>query len=345
MAPYRNMARAYRNGTGAHARQSILAATACTPFTAVVKGVILRNYLITATAMSAVLSEILLIAVSGVPFNAGQIKPSLQASSFTSLGILFIMTVNTIAVMIYKRTSAGGTRRLPRQPDTLINVWLYLSDSSLSQHNHDDDDGIPGPLDQKGMSVRYGGANYAFARVLGTDSVPRWTIDQASELQRSTFQQRPYQLHRSQPASERPISSAPSAYSDDSYVAAQDTHEVAAQRQKTARQQQEHSHTPRHFVPLPKTRTDSIDRSYYAEAPEHSSTPTSTNAPGRRHRQANFSLLGRHNERQGYQVVNSAGAGNELFEDERADLGTNRYGYDATYMDPWQNTQYRRPGR
>lgn len=333
MAPYRNMAKAYHNGTGAPAQRSILAATACTPFTAFSKGIVLRNYLIAATALSAVLSEVLVVAVSGVPFTAGQIKPSLQASSFTSLGILFIMAVNTVAIMIHKRTSAGGTRRLPRQPDTLINVWLYLCDSTLVQHEHDEvDTGSNRPLDQAGLTTKYSGCNYAFARVLGTDSVPRWIVDHTSELQKnrtSISQQRPYQLDWPLPAAERPVSSTPSVYSQDSQVIPRNAHEVAAQRQATTRQQQQLRQTrQRDFIPPPTTRTYSIDRSYYAEAPEYSTTPLSEEPRRQRQRTANFSVLGKYNERQGYRVVlPSTNLQEEVPEDERADLGTSRLAY------------------
>ncbi|KAK5083577.1 hypothetical protein LTR05_006080 [Lithohypha guttulata] len=224
MAPYRNMARAFRNDTGVPGKRSILAATACTPFTAFHKGLVLRNYLIAAVAMSAVLSEVLLVAVSGVPFNTGQIKPSLQASTFVSLGILLIMALTTIAVMLHHRTSAGGTRRLPRSPNTLAGVWIYLCGSGLAQHDHRDgeEDGQSAPpLNQEGLVARYSSGNYGFACAVGVDGITRWTIDEAAVLHSSRpetlqekrdRQQRPYQLDWPVGAAEgRPYT--PSAYS------------------------------------------------------------------------------------------------------------------------------------
>lgn len=185
-APYRKMARAFQVRCGVSAERSILAATACTPFTAFYKGFLLRDYMISAVAMSAILSEVLLVAVSGVPFFAGQIKPSLQASAFASLAILFIMAVTSVAVIIHNRRSAGGARKIPRDPDTLVAVWLYLCGSELIEHNKfgsDEPETIA--LDQQALTMKYSGGRYAFARTSGADGVLRWTVDEVDELRSS----------------------------------------------------------------------------------------------------------------------------------------------------------------
>jgi len=183
LAPYRSMARAFHSHSAVPARRSILATVACTPYTALRKGVVLRNYLVTTVAMLTVLSDVLLIAISGVPFSSGQIKPSLQASTFVSLAILGLMAITSIAVITHNRTSAGGTRRLPRNPDTLIGVWLYLAGSRLTQHEKFEfDKQITHPLDERGLVAKYNGGHYAFARAVGIDGVCRWTVDEAAEL-------------------------------------------------------------------------------------------------------------------------------------------------------------------
>lgn len=184
MAPYRSMAVAMSSQSGVPASRSILTSTACNPFTAVYKGLKLRNYLVTSTAIAAILGDILLIAVSGIPYSSGQILPSLQASSFATLAILTIMAANSVAVIIHNRTSAGGTRRLPRKPDTLINVWLYLCGSQLAQHDeHDQYEQSNQPLDQRGLTSKYGAGYYGFARARGVDGIFRWTVDGSAELQ------------------------------------------------------------------------------------------------------------------------------------------------------------------
>lgn len=183
MAPYRNMARAMYAPSGVSARRSILAPIPCNPFAAAYNGLLLRNYIVTAVAFSAILGDILLIAVSGVPFSAGQILPSLQASSFTSLAILGIMAMTSVAVIVHHRTSAGGTRRLPRSPDTLVAVWLYLCGSELAQHDKQGYDEQPGmPLDEAGLKAKYTGHQYGFAFAKGVDGVSRWTVDESAEL-------------------------------------------------------------------------------------------------------------------------------------------------------------------
>jgi len=186
IAPYRNMARAMHSPmpTGVSASRSILAPTSCNPFAAVYNGLRSRNYMVAAVAISTILGDVLLIAISGVPFTAGQIKPSLQASAFTSLAILAIMAMTSVAVIIHHRTSAGGTRRLPRSPDTLVAVWLYLCSSQLVRHDtYDYDEQAGVPLDEAGLRAKYTGRRYAFAPAKGMDGVTRWTVDDLAELQ------------------------------------------------------------------------------------------------------------------------------------------------------------------
>ena len=74
--------------------------------------------------------------------------------------------------------SAGGTRKIPRSPDTLIGVWLYLCGSTLSSHTKPEDD-EPMILDDQGLQQKYANMyhRYAFAPVRGVDDVDRWTID------------------------------------------------------------------------------------------------------------------------------------------------------------------------
>jgi len=252
MAPYRNMARAMYTPSGVSARRSILAPVSCNPFAAAYNGLLLRNYIVTAVAVSAILGDILLIAVSGVPFTAGQILPSLQASSFTSLAILGIMAMTSAAVILHHRTSAGGTRRLPRSPDTLVAVWLYLCGSELAQHDRQDYDEQWGmPLDEAGLKAKYTGHHYAFAFAKGVDSVSRWTVDESTELQSAkavtTDQETQYRPRQPPADSDSPLYLA-SGYSSESNPYGQARHigvlDLSTHREDVCSQGPHHDYRP-----------------------------------------------------------------------------------------------------
>lgn len=192
MAPYRAMARAYEAQSGVPAGRSILAPIAHTPWTALFKGVRLRYYMVTMVALCSVLAEILLIAVSGVPYHGSQMILSLKICVFVSLSILGIMILTSLAVIVYNRTSAGGTRRLPRSPNTLAGVWLYLCHSKLANQGVSNSDDFSSPLDGEGLIAKYEKYQYGFARKTGAG----WTIDTEIGLRSLTLL--PTQQYRNQ---------------------------------------------------------------------------------------------------------------------------------------------------
>ena len=309
IAPYRNMARAFYAGTGAPAKRSILTTTACTPFTAFHKGLTLRNYMIAAVASSTVLSEVLLVAVSGVPFNSGQILPSLQASCFASLAILFIMALCSIAVISHNRTSAGGTRRLPRSPDTLAGVWLYLCGSSLVEYVRDGDEDSSMILSQKELERKYGSGLFAFTPSRGIDSKSRWTVDVAAELHSARSDTREQEgSHQSRVSSPRP-SGRPyksSRYSLQSQASELPPIQTPIQEPQTqldppVRQQWQdrRQRIPSPYADLP------ISGHYFVEAPERNPTPPPQ--PQRyeptRPLKTPYNVLGNANARRDYRVV------------------------------------------
>lgn len=200
MAPYRGMARAFQAGSGVMAEKSILVRPARSPWAALYRGLQSRYYMVTVVAICAALADILLIAVSGVPYTSGMTKLSLVTSSYTSLAILGIMILTSIAVLIYNRTSAGGTRKLPRNPDTLLGVWLYLCHSKL----------VPSPeicaidkhlspLDDDELKMKYQLYQCGFAQKEGEDGIRWWTVDSVAGLnsERIPAMQQPHSSYQS----------------------------------------------------------------------------------------------------------------------------------------------------
>jgi hypothetical protein len=124
MEPYRRMADR-RQPT--YAEDSIYASPTGTPFSTVFVALVRRSYAVAVIAAVALLSQVLIIAVPGVPFSAGQIAPAYRASTFVSLAILGVMVLAFGVVLARRR----GDPPMPRDPDTPAHVWLYLCASRM----------------------------------------------------------------------------------------------------------------------------------------------------------------------------------------------------------------------
>jgi predicted RND superfamily exporter protein len=78
--------------------------------------------------MMAILSEVLVVALSGVPFTTATIYLAFELSIYMSTGILAAMIVTIVAVLVWtmKRGPRSG---LPKVPETLAEVFCLLSDA------------------------------------------------------------------------------------------------------------------------------------------------------------------------------------------------------------------------
>lgn len=198
MAPYRRMARAYQKQSSVAARRSILTPIARVAWTAFYKALVARHYMVAAVAICVMLADLLLVAVSGVPFSSGQTVLSFRISSFVSLSVLGVMIPVSIAMIFYNRVSAGGTRKLPRSPDTMVGVWLYLCHSSLVTKKEDhSNDQLP-QLNTERLERKYDGYHCGFAPVFGADGVRRWTVDDVAELPSARYRVEQHHHHHHQ---------------------------------------------------------------------------------------------------------------------------------------------------
>jgi hypothetical protein len=125
-------------------------------------------------ALIAVLSDILTVALSVVPYSPGQIYLELLVSSYMSMAILALMVVAIISLLLW-RWRWQGMLDLPRRPETLAAVISYVCASRML----DDFEGLEcldgGQRDQQivGMRKRYG-----YGRRRCVDGVVRWAIDE-----------------------------------------------------------------------------------------------------------------------------------------------------------------------
>lgn len=76
-------------------------------------------------ALTAVLGNILIIAVAGIPFNDGTILPAFYTSVYVTVAICVLMLIVVIWTFVWR--SKNWKLKIPRDPnDVLIRVWMGL---------------------------------------------------------------------------------------------------------------------------------------------------------------------------------------------------------------------------
>ena len=123
----------------------------------------------------AILSDLNIIAVSGVLMNFAQTGNSQAFSTITSLIITGIMNVMILVIVFWwKRTPE--VRTLPRKPETIGVVLSYLCGSTWAK------DIAQMALEscseeQRDEIILSKGLRYKFSKVIGEDERERWCID------------------------------------------------------------------------------------------------------------------------------------------------------------------------
>jgi hypothetical protein len=129
MEPYRKLALGGQTGKG-----TIDVTMTGTPYTTVMIALLRGDLFVSWIALITILSDILVIAVAGVPFSPAQVHEAGLASFYISFGILGLMIPSLVAVAIRRRSNP----RIPRDPDTLAHVWMYLCASNIVSHSEGD---------------------------------------------------------------------------------------------------------------------------------------------------------------------------------------------------------------
>ena len=151
-------------------RNTILSSRTGTPFSALPLGLWNMNFFVAAIAGVAILSDILILAIAGVPFSSAEIKPASIASFYISFSILGIMLIALVAVLIWKR----GNPEMPRQADTLASVWTYL----CASHMLEDFEGMEFMTEAaRDKIIRDAGRKYFYGMATGSDGKNRYMVD------------------------------------------------------------------------------------------------------------------------------------------------------------------------
>ena len=171
MQPYRNLHKKAGNTEGKAGVDALLANMASSTYSSLPIALWRGDLFLALVSCVAVLGDVLIIAVTGVPFSDAQVYTTFQVSTWLSVGILSLMALTSLAVVGWRR---GNPRGMPREPNTLINVALYLCSSQVTEQL------VPLsmlPQRERDRVIRNWGGQYWFGRGLGVDEKARWLVD------------------------------------------------------------------------------------------------------------------------------------------------------------------------
>ena len=162
--PYRLLA------SGNVKSRTIFQSMSCTPFSTLPVALLRGDLFLAAVAAMAILSEVLIIAVSGVPFSAAEYHASFLISTYLSFAILGLMLVVLTGLPIWRR----GKPYLPYESDTLFAVWSYLCASRMIEDLKDLARCESSVRDKRIINSR---KRYFYGLSSGVDGVQRYAVD------------------------------------------------------------------------------------------------------------------------------------------------------------------------
>lgn len=120
MAPYRRLAEG-----NATARETILMTTPSHPVLAFHSALFTRHYFLAAISAATLLSEVLTVTLSTIPFSSATLWKAYVVSTWISVAIIGVMLLTLLFLFFYKEP------KLPIKPTTLAAQLACLCDSSL----------------------------------------------------------------------------------------------------------------------------------------------------------------------------------------------------------------------
>ena len=126
-------------------------------------------------AFTAILADVLVVTLAGVPYSPGQVWMELIVCSYTSMAVLGIMIMAVVSLLVWRRRSPN----LPRAPDIIMAVISYVANSNML----DDFEGLEG-LEKKAVDDRIEGLGkrYTYGRNVGLNGQKRLMIDEEFRL-------------------------------------------------------------------------------------------------------------------------------------------------------------------
>lgn len=153
------------------ASHTILAERTLTPLTTFSTALYRRSFFVAHVALVALLSEVLVVVLPGIPFSAGQLDGAFLASAYVSMAVLAVMLLSLAAIWCRR-----GDPKLPRTPNTVAAVLSYLCAGRMTE----DFAGFARMAPEKrNQIVEDLGREYVFDVGRGVDGVVRWGVDYA----------------------------------------------------------------------------------------------------------------------------------------------------------------------
>ena len=164
--PYKRLARGQ-----ARPHHTILVHFTSTPLSTLFASLYRRQPFLAFVAFVALLSEVLVVVLAGVPFSSSQTWIAFLVSAYLSMGILGLMILTLLSLFFWRRKPI-----MPRMPNTVAATMSYL----CASHMRKDFEKLGGLRGTEEMA-KVGGERYAYGLSRGTDMVTRWAVDKDTE--------------------------------------------------------------------------------------------------------------------------------------------------------------------
>ena len=128
-----------------------------------------RSFFVALVAFVAITAEVLIIVLPGVLFSSGELYRASIISSYLSMSILAFMLIVSLALWLRPKGP-----ELPRKPNTLGALFLYLCDSNM---RFDFADLVYMAKEERNHAVMEMERDYVLKCGLGSEGDLRWKID------------------------------------------------------------------------------------------------------------------------------------------------------------------------
>jgi len=119
MTPYRRL-----HAESASACSTILVTQNGTAISSFAPALLRRNFFHAFVALIAILPDLLIIFIGGVPYSPAQVLEVYYTRTYTSITILYLMVASVPVVVAWRLQNLRT--KMPREPDTLLAVWMMM---------------------------------------------------------------------------------------------------------------------------------------------------------------------------------------------------------------------------
>jgi hypothetical protein len=130
-----------------------------------------RHYTAAAVAFAAILSEFLVITLSGLPYRPGQLRSEFFFCGSASIAILLTLVAVLLGVNIWRRYLPP----LPRKPSSVAAVMTYVCQSSMVA----DFEGLERVgVEKRDVEIKRLGKVYGYGLKVNEEKGTRWAVDE-----------------------------------------------------------------------------------------------------------------------------------------------------------------------